>query len=517
MKKQGRRISVRKLKEAARLLLEFNLGVRPIARACKISTSTAHAYVDRLKELGVPYGEIAAMGDDELGELLFPQGEGQPPARPLPDFEYLAKEMTKPGVSLLLLHEEYKRDNPDGYEKSRFYELYNEWAKKADPVMRFVHKAGEKMFIDFSGDKAHYQDPVTGKTIEAELFVAVLGASSYLFARAVPDQTVGHFIGCVMRAFEFYGGCTEYLVPDNLKSAVTHPSYYEPDINRTFAAMAEHYYVAVLPTRVKKARDKAKVESGVLQAQRRILASLRNRTFFSLSELNAAIAEETKKLNERPMTGIGKSRYDLFLEIDKPALRPLPAERYRIAAWKKATVHIDYHVDVEKTYYSVPYTLIGQEVDVSYTSSMVEIYHRGKRIASHLRVDKRGAFVTDKLHMPHEHRRFLEWTPERIKSWGAKIGPNTKMLMEAIMEHREHPEHGYRSCLGLIRLAKLYPSERVEQACRRALDLEAYNYRSVKSLLERNLENADPETTQRIIPLHSNVRGKNYYKEENHD
>jgi transposase len=321
MKKQGRRISVRKLKEAARLLLEFGLGVRPIARACKISTSTAHAYVDKLKGLGVPYGEIAAMGDDELEELLFP-GEEKKEAKPLPDFEYLAKEMTKKGVSLLLLHEEYKRDNPDGYEKSRFYELYNTWVKKADPVMRFTHKAGEKMFIDFSGDKAHYQDPVTGKVVEAELFVAVLGASSYLFARAVPDQTVGHFIGCVMRAFEFYGGCTEYLVPDNLKSGVTHPSYYEPDINRTFAAMAEHYHVAVLPARVKKARDKAKVESGVLQAQRRILASLRNRTFFSLSELNAAIAEETKKLNERPMTGVGKSRYDLFLEIDKPARSP---------------------------------------------------------------------------------------------------------------------------------------------------------------------------------------------------
>ena len=507
---------MRKLKEAARLLLEFNLGVRPIARACKISTSTAHVYVDKLKELDVPYGEIAAMGDDELEGLLFP-GEEKKEAKPLPDFDYLSKEMTKKGVSLLLLHEEYKKDNPDGYGRTRFYELYNGWAKKADPVMRLAHKAGEKMFIDFSGDKAHYQDPVTGKTIEAELFVAVLGASSYLFARAVADQTVENFVGCTIRAFEFYGGCTEYLVPDNLKSAVTHPSYYEPDVNRTFAAMAEHYHVAVLPARIKKARDKAKVESGVLQAQRRILASIRNRTFFSLAELNAAIAEEVKKLNERPMTGIGKSRHDRFMEIDKPVLRPLPAERYRITAWKKATVHIDYHVDVERTYYSVSYTLIGQKVDVSYTSSMVEIYHRGKRVASHMRVDKLGAFVTDRLHMPHDHRRFLEWTPERIKSWGAKIGPHTKLLMEAIMEHREHPEHGYRSCLGLVRLAKLYPSERVEQACRRALDLQAYNYRSVKSLLERNLENAHSETKQRIIPLHSNVRGKNYYKEENHD
>ncbi len=507
---------MRKLKEAARLLLEFKLGVRPIARACNISTSTAHAYVDRLKELDVPYAEIAAMGEDELAELLFTKEE-KAPAKPLPDFEYLSKEMTKPGVTLQLLYEEYRRDNPDGYERSRFYDLHRDWIKKVDPVMRFNHKAGEKMFVDFSGDKAHYQDPATGKIIEAELYVSVLGASSYLFARAVSDQTVENFVDCTIRAFEFYDGCSECLVIDNLKSGVTHACFYEPDINKTFAAMAEHYRVAVLPTRVKKARDKAKAESGVLQAQRRILASLRNRTFFSLAELNAAIAEETKKLNERPMTGIGKSRYGRFIEIDKPALRPLPEERYRITAWKKATVHIDYHVDVEKTYYSVPYTLIGQKVDISYTNSIVEIYHLGKRVASHMRVDKPGAFVTDRLHMPHEHRRFLEWTPERIKSWGAKIGPNTRMLMEAIMEHREHPEHGYRNCLGLIRLAKLYQAERVEQACLRALDLQAYNYRSVKSLLERGLEKANPEAKQKVLPLHSNVRGKNYYKEENHD
>lgn len=516
MKKKGRKIPMRKLKEVARLLLEFKLGIRPIARACNISTSTAHAYVDRLKELDVPYGEIAVMGDDELEDLLFPKEE-RTPTKPSPDFDYLSKEMTKKAVTLQLLYEEYKKDNPDGYERSRFYALYRDWIKTVDPVMRFTHKAGEKMFIDFSGDKAHYQDPATGKIVEAELFVSVLGASSYLFARAVPDQTVEHFMGCTIRAFEFYGGCTEYLVPDNTKSAVTHPSYYEPDINRTFAAMAEHYHVAVLPTRVAKPKDKAKVESGVLQAQRRILASLRNRTLFSLAELNQAIVEETRKLNERPMTGIGKSRYDLFVELDKPALRPLPQERYTITAWRKAKVHIDYHVDVAKTYYSVPYTLLGQKVDIGSTSSIVEIYHRGTRVASHLRVNKPGAFVTDTRHMPHSHRQYLEWTPERIKSWGEKIGVHTRMLMEAIMEHREHPEHGYRSCLGLVRLSKLYPPERVEKACRRALDLNAYNYKSVKSLLERGLEKMSPEMTQKIIPLHSNVRGKSYYGEVDHD
>jgi transposase len=491
-------------------------GVRSIARACDISTSTAHTYVEKLKELGVPYAEIAAMGDGELEELLFPDEE-KTPGKPLPDFAYLAKEMTRKGVTLALLHEEYKKEHPDGYEQSRFYELYAQWRKKADPVMRFTHKAGEKMFIDFSGDKAHYQDPATGKTIEADLFVCVLGASSYLFARAVPDQGTESFIDCTVRAFEFYGGCTEYLVPDNARAVVTHPSYYEPDINKTFAAMADHYHVAVVPTRVKKPRDKAKAENGVLQVQRRILAKLRGRTFFSLRELNDAITDEVTTLNQRPMTGIGKSRSDLFLEIDKPALKPLPPERYAMATWKKATVHIDYHVDVAKTHYSVPYRLHGEKVDISYTSLVVEIYHKGTRVASHMRVDKPGAFITDRNHMPHEHRRYLEWTPERIKAWGEKIGPETRQLMEAIMEHREHPEHGYRSCLGLIRLARFYPPERMEQACRRALDLQAYNYRSVKSLLERGLEKTPDDGRQTIIPLHTNVRGRSYYTEADHD
>jgi transposase len=506
---------MRKLKEVARLSLELNLGVRPIARACNISTSTASVYVERLKRLGATYQEIDAMDEDVLSGLVFPKTDKT--SKPLPDFDYLARELKKKGVTLQLLHEEYKKDNPDGYERTQFYQLYNEWAKKGDPVMRFTHKAGEKMFVDFSGDKAHYQDPVTGCVIEAELFVSVLGASSYIFARAVPDQTKESFVECNIRAFEYYGGCPECVVPDNLKGAVTQACYYDPEINKTFAAMAEHYHIAVLPTRVGKARDKAKVENGVLQAQRRILAALRNMTFFSIAELNKAIGEEMEKLNRRPMTLTNKSRYDLFMDIEKPALRPLPSERFVIASWKKAKVHIDYHVAVEKTYYSVPYTLIGQIVDIRHTSSVVEIYHHNKRVASHVKSNKPGAYVTENLHMPHEHRRYLEWTPARIKLWGEKIGPHTKELMDQIMEHKDHPEHGFRSCLGIIRLSKTYSPERVENACKRAVELQAYNYKSVKSLLERNLENLIPPESKNIVPLHDNIRGGSYYREVTHD
>jgi transposase len=516
MKKKGRKRSMKKLKEVARLFLNLKLGVRTIARACSISTSTVHTYVDRLKELKITYEELVVMGDDALEKLLFPKEE-KVPTKPLPDFVYLSKELTKKGVTLQLLHEEYKEEHPHGYERSRFFALYHDWLRKTDPVMRFTHKAGEKLFVDFSGDKPHYQDPKTGELVEAEFFVGVLGASSYLFAQAVADQTEENFIGALTKGLEWYGGCPSLLVLDNARVAVTHACYYEPELNRTFAAWAAHYGVGVIPTRVAKPRDNAKAENGVLQAQRRILASLRNRTFFSLTELNEAIREEVKKLNERPMTGIGKSRHDLFLELDTPALRSLPDERYVITAWKKAKIHIDYHVDVEKTYYSAPYTLIGQQVDINYTYSMVTIYHKGTRVASHMRMHQRGAFVTDPAHMPHEHRNFLEWTPERIKLWGEKIGSHTRGLMEAIMEHRAHPEHGFRSCLGIVRLAKLYTPERVEEACTRALELKAYNYRSVKSLLEHGLERLHPEAHKKIIPLHDNVRGRSYYGEADHD
>ncbi len=507
---------MRKLKEIARLYLELHLGVRPIARACNISTSTVSLYVDKLIQLGLTYPQICRMEEDALSRLIFP-GKEKVPKKPLPDFDYIHKELKKKGVSLQLLYEEYKKNDPGGYERTQFYHLYHRWAGKGDPVMRFTHKAGEKMFVDFSGDRARYQDPATGRAVEAELFVSVLGASSYIFARAVRDQTKESFADCNVRAMEYYGGCPECIVPDNLKGAVTRACYYDPEINLTFAAMAEHYNIAVLPARRGKARDKAKVENAVLQVQRRILAALRNRTFFSLAELNKAIGEETDRLNRRPMTLIEKSRYDLFMEIEKPALRALPPERFVIAAWKKAKVHIDYHVVVEKSYYSVPYTLIGRTVDIRYTAAVVEIYHNGRRVASHGRIEKPGAFVTDAIHMPHAHRRYLDWTPERIKLWGEKIGPCARELMEGIMEHRQHPEHGFRNCLGIIRLAKTYPPERVENACKRALELKAYNYRSVKSLLECNLENVDPAEKTVVVPLHANIRGNGYYGEVTRD
>lgn len=517
MKKKSRRIAMRKIHEVCRLRLKLGLGVNQIAGACNISTSTASEYVSKIDALTLSYEDLSSLDEDEAYKLLFPDVTKKTDGdKPTPDFEYLARELKKKGVTLQLLYEEYRRDHPDGYSRSRFYERYRNYAKKLDPVMRFNHKAGEKMFEDFSGDRPHYINPATGEKVEAELFVSVLGASSYIFAYAVDDQKTENFIRSNIRAFEYYGGCPACIVPDNLKSGVTSPCYYDPEINRTFADMAEHYNVAVIPARAGKPRDKAKVENAVLQAQRRILAALRDRTFFSLHELNEAIREEAEKLNLRPMAVTGKSRLELFQELEKPALRPLPAERFEIYNYKSPSkVHIDYHVEVEKSYYSVPYTFIGEPVEVKYNSRIVEIYNKRKRIASHLRTYRKGEYITEDRHMPHEHRQYLEWTPERIKNWGSKIGTCTKTLIERIMEGRKHPEQGFRSCLGIIRLSKQFTPERVENACKRALSVDACNYRSVKSILQSGLDKvAYLEEHMDTKPVeHTNIRGGEYYRE----
>lgn len=521
MKKKTRRISMRKIQEVSRLRLKMGLGINQIAGACNISTSTASIYVKKIEETKLSYEEISALDEDEAYKLLFPDvapETGTDKAKP--DLEYIAGELKKKGVTLQLLYEEYLRDNPGGYSRSRFYEKYQHYAKKLDPVMRFNHKAGDKMFEDFSGDKPQYIKPETGEKVEAELFVSVLGASSYIFAYAVEDQKTENFIKSNIRAFQYYGGCPECIVPDNLKSGVKSACYYDPEINRTFADMAEHYNVAVVPARAGKPRDKAKVENAVLQAQRRILAALRNRTFFSIDELNEAIIMEVEKLNRRPMAVTGKSRLELFEEIEKQALRPLPAESFEIYNYKAPSkVHIDYHVEVEKSYYSVPYTLIGETVEVKYNSRVIEIYHKTKRVASHLRTNKKGEFITEDKHMPQEHRQYLEWTPERIKNWADKTGEHTRMLIQGIMDSRKHPDQSFRSCLGIMRLSKQYTVERVENACRRAIAVEAYNYRSIKSILQRGLDKAAyPEEHEEPKPIeHANIRGGEYYREACND
>ena len=504
------------IREIARLHLDKELSMRAIAASCKLSVSTVQGYVKKIDALGLDHATVSTLSDRELHERLRPAPKvSEQQQRPEPDIARLVAELkqSKGKVTRQLLHEEYLAQYPDGYKKTRFYELLRQWEAQDKATMRMTHTPGNKLFIDFSGDKPSWIDPATGEINQPELYVAVLGGSSYTFACAVTSQKAADFAMATVKAFEFFGGCPQVLVIDNLKSGVTHACYYEPEINPTFADLAQHYSVAVLPARVRKPKDKGKVESGVLQVQRRILAPLRNRQFFSLEELNDAIADALEELNDRQMRQYDKSRRELFIEVEKHRLAPLPSQRFSIGYWSKAKVHIDYHVAVEKSYYSVPYTLIGKQVDIKYTAHQVTVYHEGDAVAHHLRTLKQGQHVTDPTHMPHEHRFYQEWSPERIRSWGAKIGPNTARLMEVIMQSRRQPEHGFRSCLGVIRLARSFTPERLERASGKALEQHLTTYKSIRSMLENGLDNVTLFEAQDPSPAisHQNIRGGGYY------
>jgi len=385
-----------------------------------------------------------------------------------------------------------------------------------DVVMRQEHRAGEKLFVDYAGHTVPVIDGATGEIKQCQLFVAVLGASNYTYAEATWTQGLADWIGSHVRLFDYLGGVPEMVVPDNLKSGVTKACFYEPDLNPTYQDMAAHYGVAVLPARAARPRDKAKVEVGVQVAERWILARLRNRQFFSLAELNRAIRELLDGLNERPFHKLPGSRKSMFQELDKPALRPLPENRYEYAEWKKVRVNIDYHVEFDGHYYSVPYRLFRSSLELRATAQTVECFAEGKRVASHRRSRVKGGHTTLPEHMPSSHRKYASWTPGRMIGWAQQTGPHTAELVEAILKERSHPEQGFRSCLGIIRLAKSYGAEKVDAACGRALAIKARSYKSVRAILENNLEGKPmPGRGKEAPPIeHANVRGAAYYRTE---
>jgi len=514
------RLSMRTIREILRLKWEKRLSNKQIAQSCNIARSTVRDYVERAGRAGLRWPLPADLDDGSLEALLFSSVPSAPPGRrELPAMEYLRRELTRKGVTLRLLWLEYRQANPDGYQYSQFCLRYRRWSGTLDVSLRQTHRAGEKLFVDYAGQTIPVTDPVTGQTREASLFVSALGASSYTFARASFSVDLPSWIEAHVRAFAFYGGVPEIIVPDNLKSGVTRPCTYEPDINPTYHEMARHYGTVVIPTRVARPRDKAKVESAVQVAERWILAALRNHTFFSLDELNRAVAVKLRELNDRPFQKMDGSRRSLYETIDRPALKPLPATAYEYAEWKKARVNIDYHIDVDGHYYSVPYQLVRQQVDVRLTTTTVEVLFKNRRVAAHPRSGLRGKHITLTEHMPKAHQKYLEWTPSRIIEWAGRNGPHTRTMVQCILESRQHPEQGFRSCLGIIRLGKRYPPERVEAACGRALLLKTYSYRSVESILKTNLDKqALPESAAPEKPiLHYNIRGREYYQQKEAD
>jgi transposase len=410
------RLSMRKIKEVLRLKFELGLGNRQIARSCSINHNTVNDYVRRATAAGLNRWPLPADLDDGAIETqLFPPRATLTPGRPAPDWPAIHDELRgNKHVTLQLLWQEHKLSNPAGYSYSRFCELYHEWLGRLDVVLRQEHRAGEKLFVDYAGATVPIIDSKTGEVHDVAIFVAVLGASNYTYAEATWNQDLPSWIGSHIRALEFFQGCPALVVPDNLKNAVTRPCRYEPDLNPTYQEMAAHYGMAVIPARVRKPRDKAKVEGGVLVVERWILAALRNRRFFSLAALNQAMADLLERLNHRPFRKLDGSRATRFEKLDRPALRSLPAQPYIFSQWKKARVHIDYHVEIEGHYYSVPYALLHRELDVRYTAMTVEIFHRGERVASHARSYKKGGYTTINAHRPKSHQRYLEWTPERL-------------------------------------------------------------------------------------------------------
>lgn len=506
---------MRKTKEVLRLRFEVGLGLRQIARSCSIGLGTVHEYLQRAEAAGVTWPLGEDWDEERLEAALFGDPpRARPAVLPMPDFAELHQQrQIHPHLTQQLLWEEYRQANPDGYRYSRFCELFKRWRRKQDVVLRQEHKAGEKLFVDWAGTTIPIHDPRGGPDQQGHLFVAVLGASSYTYVEATRDEQLASWIGAHVRAFEFYQGVPKLVVPDNTKTGVTKACRYDPDLNPTYQEMAMHYGVGVVPARPYKPRDKAKVESGVQLVERWIIAALRHRKFFSIDELNQAIRELRDRINQRPFRKRAGSRESQFAALDKPALNALPAEPFDLSQWSRARVNIDYHIVFDTNYYSVPYNLVQELVEVRSTPTTVELFHKGQRVASHLRARGYGHTVTVADHRPRSHQAHLEWTPSRMVHWARSIGPHTAHLFERIMNDKPHPEMGYRSCLGIIRLAGQYSPARMEAAAERALVTGACRYQSVKSILKNSLDAVPPVEPRPLSPPppHDNIRGAEYF------
>jgi transposase len=506
------RLTLRKIREILRLKHTAGLSNRAIAGACKISNSTVGEYLRRAKAAGIGW-PLPEISEEELYQKLFP--EHKPvleKVRPLPDWEVVRKELRQKGVTLRLVWIEYLEEHPDGYQYSQYCEYYRRWKKvRAEPSKHREHVGGAEMQVDYAGVKIPIVNPESGDIREASVFVAVLPASNYTYAEAQASENQCNWNNGHVRAFEFFGGVVQIVVPDNLKTGVQKPNYYEPDLNPAYQELAEHYQFAVLPTRVRKPKDKAKAENGVQNVERWVMAPLRKRTFFSLAEANQAIQKQLEWFNHKEMQAVGRSRREEFEAIDRPNLRPLPEKPYEYAERKTARVHIDYHVEFDKHLYSVPHTLIHQEVEIRATERMVEIFAHGKSVAVHPRNFHRGRFSTLCEHMPANHQFVEKVNAEQLVAWATKIGPHTAALVSATLQSRPFPQQAYRSCLGMLSLAKKYHHAFLEQACQTTLETHTYSYTALKDELDwlvKQTSNPGVET----LPAHENIRGHQYYQ-----
>lgn len=502
------RLSVRKIREILRLKNEVGLSNRAIARACRISNSTVGDYLARAEQARVGWPLAEDLSEEVLYQRLFPEGERPKAAgRPMPNWEEIHRDLSRRGVTLRLLWQEYRERHPAGYGRTQFQEHYQRWKRAHTTSMRLPHKAGEVMEVDYAGMTLPITNPDTGEIWQAVVFVAVLPASNYIYTEVQPSQELQHWLAGHVRAFAFFGGIPKILRPDNLKSGVKKPNYYEPDLNPCYQELAEHYRVAVLPARVRKPKDKAHAENSVQNVERWILAPLRNRTFFSVGEANEAIGALLKTLNQKEMQHLGKSRHQLFEELEKDLLLPLPEHPYEFARWKNARVSIDYHVAFEGHYYSVPHELVGQEVRIRATERMLAVFHRDQQVAIHPLSTVQGRFSTSADHMPSHHRFVLQTDSDWLLREAAKVGPQTAAYVTALLRSRPYPQQAFRTCLGVLDLARKHPSAHLEQTCQRLLAAHLLSYQDLKSELERLAKTVPTQP----LPTHENVRGNTYY------
>jgi len=507
------RLSMRKIIEVLRLHHEGSRSHREIARIVSSSPTTVGEILRRAKQCGLTYPVVTGLSEMELEARLYPPMVASSRTRPEPDWPTVHRELRRKGVTLDLLWQEHKTEHPDGYLYSGFCAHYRQWVGRLSVSLRQTHAPGEKLFVDYAGPTVPIIDPMTGEILQAAIFVAVLGASNYTYCEATWSQSLPDWIGSHVRVLEHLNGAPALLVPDNLKSGVTTACIYDPELNPTYRDLATHYGTAILPARPYRPKDKAKVEAGVLLVERWVLARLRHQRFFSLGELNRAIAELMTALNTRPFKKLPGCRQSAFAELDRPALRPLPVTRYEFAEWKVVKVGIDYHVEVVGHYYSVPYRFAREKVDARFTATTVEVFHRGTRIASHVRNDVRGRHSTVDAHMTPAHQAVQGWNAPRLLDWAGRVGPHANGVVQSILHQRRHPQQGYRACLGILRLGKTFGDDRLEAACERAIAIGALSYSSLNSILKNGLDKKRVSTpAQTCLPLeHANVRGPDYY------
>jgi len=511
------RTKVEKIREILRLSLVLKFSIRNIAEAVEISKTSVGEYLAEFKRSGLTYQDVLEMSDKEVLEIF---EKGNKTANPMyetlsKEFLYYQKELARVGVTLFLLWEEYKGRYPDGFSYSRFCHYYRMWESKLQPGMHIEHKAGDLIYADFTGKKMHYVDQQTGEVHPAEIFVTIMGASQLIYVEAVKSQQLEDWIWANENARLYYGGATRGICPDNLKSAVTKACKYEPLLNETYDDLARHYGTVILPTRPRKPKDKPLVESAVRLVYQRIFAVLRNQTFFSLKELNKAIWEELEKLNNASFQRRDISRRQLFNEIEKNELQPLPVERYEIKQYQISKVEFNYHIYLreDKHYYSVPYQYTGKRVKTVYTTRMVEIFKDNVRIALHQRNRKKYGYTTEKSHMPASHQYVDGWNTARYMKWASSMGGSVEEFIKLLLESREHPQQAFKSCMGVLSLGKKYENADLEKVCRRAIEYNSISFKFLENSLKNNVHKMEEENPVEIkLPFHENIRGKEHYK-----